>query len=90
MFDELPFLNDETATFEKGASVFCYTDGITELENESGEFFGAENLHQFISEKMASGTLKEFHGSLINHLDKYRQDSDYSDDVTILSLRALA
>lgn len=90
MFDELPFLNDETITFEKGASVFCYTDGITELENESGEFFGAENLQQFISEKMASSTLKDFHNELISHLDEYRQNISYSDDVTILSLRALA
>jgi sigma-B regulation protein RsbU (phosphoserine phosphatase) len=90
MLDTLPSLKDETVTFEKNASVFCYTDGVTELENNAGEFFGTENLHEFIHKNMAAGTLSDFHHSLIRELDSYRQSTSYTDDVTILSLRALA
>ncbi len=89
MFDELPFLNQGSECFSNHASVFCYTDGITELENDEGDFFGTDNLKSFIAEHINSGTLEEFHQKLIAYLDQYRGSRNYSDDVTILSLRAL-
>jgi sigma-B regulation protein RsbU (phosphoserine phosphatase) len=89
MFDELPFLNQGSERFNNHASVFCYTDGITELENDEGDFFGMDNLKWFIAEHINIGTLEEFHQKLIAHLEQYRGSQNYGDDVTILSLRAL-
>jgi sigma-B regulation protein RsbU (phosphoserine phosphatase) len=89
MFEELPFIDQGKAVFEKSASVFCYTDGITELENEKGEFFGQDGLKNFIADYINHHTLPNFHKKLIDHLENYRQHVPYSDDVTVLSLRSL-
>ena len=90
MFDDLPFINEGEDTFEKGATIFLYTDGVTELENDSGEFYGIEKLKEFISANSDVVILKSFHQNLIKQLDKYRQNSSYNDDVTVLTLRSLS
>src|SRR4030095_4032430 len=34
MFDELPFLHHGETSFHPDSLLFCYTDGITEMENK--------------------------------------------------------
>ena len=89
MFDELPFINEGHVIINNGDSVFCYTDGITELENLKGDFYGMEALKLFIEENMNNSSLDGFHKKLIAHLDQFREGNSFSDDVTILSLRSL-
>ncbi len=89
MFDELPFINQGEETFEKGATIFLYTDGVTELENDNGDFYGIDNLKEFIASNNDVVILKSFHQNLIKSLDKFRQSKFYNDDVTVLTLRNL-
>jgi sigma-B regulation protein RsbU (phosphoserine phosphatase) len=90
MFDDLPFINEGEDSFEKGATVFLYTDGVTELENDNGEFFGIEKLKEFIAANNDVLILKSFHKNLISVLDRFRQNASYNDDVTVLTLRSLS
>ena len=89
MFDELPFINEGHVKISSGDSVFCYTDGITELENLKGDFYGMEALKLFIEQNINNSSLDKFHERLIADLDQFREGNSFSDDVTILSLRSL-
>ena len=86
---ELPFINEGHVKISSGDSVFCYTDGITELENLKGDFYGMEALKLFIEQNINNSSLDKFHERLIADLDQFREGNSFSDDVTILSLRSL-
>ncbi len=90
MFDELPFLTEGTEMLTAQCSVLCYTDGVTELENDNGDFFGMDGLTQFLAGNIPNNTLSVFHRDLITHLDIFRQNTAYTDDVAILTIRCLS
>ena len=46
MLDELPFVNEETIQLDERAKLFCYTDGLVEVIQDSGVEFGTENLEK--------------------------------------------
>jgi len=46
MLDELPFVNEAVITMEEPAKLFCYTDGLVEVIQDSGVEFGTENLEK--------------------------------------------
>lgn len=89
MFDDLPFITEGTEKFNQNASVLCYTDGVTELENDNGDFFGMEQLTNFIASNLDGNPLDSFHNDLISYLNVFRQSMAYNDDVAILTLRCL-
>jgi sigma-B regulation protein RsbU (phosphoserine phosphatase) len=87
MFDELPFLNKGEVPFRDKAILFCYTDGITEMENESGHAFGTENLTALLIKNQTLANMNILHETMIRHFDEFRGDTDFPDDVTFLSVR---
>jgi sigma-B regulation protein RsbU (phosphoserine phosphatase) len=46
MLDELPFVNEAQVPMEEPAKLFCYTDGLVEVIQDSGVEFGTENLEK--------------------------------------------
>ena len=46
MLDELPFINEASMTLDESAKLFCYTDGLVEVIQDSGVEFGTENLEK--------------------------------------------
>ena len=46
MLDELPFINEAVMTLDEAAKLFCYTDGLVEVIQDSGVEFGTENLER--------------------------------------------
>ena len=46
MLDELPFINEAKMTLDEPAKLFCYTDGLVEVIQDSGVEFGTENLEK--------------------------------------------
>ena len=89
MFEELPFLEDEVVYFPKGASLFCYTDGLVEQENEQGDIFGLDKLMELLIKHNDVFTMKDQHFRLIEELQKFKGRSDSLDDVTLLSCRSV-
>ena len=48
MFDQLPSIETEEITIGSGNVLVCYTDGLVELENEEGEQFETDRLHEIV------------------------------------------
>ena len=46
MLDELPFVNEAVVKMDEPAKLFCYTDGLVEVIQDSGVEFGTENLEK--------------------------------------------
>lgn len=87
MFDNLPFLNEGEVDFLPGSLLFCYTDGITEMENKNGVVFGMDHLGSLLMRYRDVISMKILHETLVRSFDDFRQDVELNDDVTFLSLR---
>lgn len=85
-FEELPFLNKGLVKIAKGDVLFTYTDGVTEVFSMNDEEYGEERLSAFLEENREL-KLHELHEQLIKELDLFREERNYTDDLTMLSLR---
>jgi phosphoserine phosphatase RsbU/P len=77
-----------TAALEPGDLVFLCTDGVTEAENASEEFFGEERLDArlAVSAATAHAAVTEIVGAVREFTGEGRPPSD---DITVLALRLL-
>ncbi len=89
MFPKLPFVNEGAIHFPKNAMLFCYTDGITELENANGISFGIENFKELVVKHGKVHTMEVFHTFMIAALNDFRKEVSFNDDVTLLTLRSV-
>jgi phosphoserine phosphatase RsbU/P len=87
MLDELPFLQKGHAEFHLDSLLFCYTDGITDMENESGNLFGIEQLTSNLIQFCQAESMEQLNQKLLRSFDEFRGRAGYSDDVTFLSIR---
>ncbi len=87
MFPDLPFVKTEEVVLEKNALLVNYTDGLTDFENEEGEFYGLERLTEFVMKNHHLNT-KEFNKSLIEEVKSFKgTGGTFLDDVTLLTCR---
>lgn len=82
-FDSLPRISPGEIYLEENALVVCYTDGLTELEDDHGEQYGLDRLSEFLF-KNATHDVNEIIENLKSDMDDFRGDVPYSDDVSIL------
>ena len=87
MFDELPFLNNGEADFHPGSLLFCYTDGITEMENRKGIVFGTDFLSELLLKNKGAESMQHLHDIVVKSINDFREEMEPGDDVTFLSLR---
>jgi sigma-B regulation protein RsbU (phosphoserine phosphatase) len=77
-----------TVNVAPGETLVLYTDGVTEAESESGEFFTEKRLLAVMEAnrgKCAAATTSE----LIGALQVFTSGTEQADDITILSMRRL-
>jgi sigma-B regulation protein RsbU (phosphoserine phosphatase) len=86
VFDPLPFISEGFIPDLNGFTMFAYTDGLTETENESGEEIGSERIAEIIK-KMHKKKLTKVHEEILNEIDSFRGNVSYKDDITMLSCR---
>ncbi|MFM7017090.1 MAG: PP2C family protein-serine/threonine phosphatase [Bacteroidota bacterium] len=89
MFDELPFIHEGEISFQPGSTLFCYTDGVVEQENTSGDVFGVEVLMDLIQKNHQVNSMKDLHVGVINSFNEFKKAVEPIDDVTLLSCRML-
>jgi len=86
MFDTLPYVNFGEEKLLPGALLVNYTDGISEAADNSGKFFEVEGITDFIGQHHTLN-VDEFNTLLINKVTAFKQDTDFDDDITLLTLR---
>ncbi len=86
-FDKLPFINQTTLELQPNTTIITYTDGLTDLENEEGEYFEMDRFKDFV-QKNASLSITEFNNQLLQTLQAFKGDKEYTDDISILSYYA--
>ncbi len=82
-FDSLPKITPGEIYLEKNALVVCYTDGLTELEDDLGEQYGLDRLNEFLFMN-ADCEVNETIEKLKLEMDNFRGTVDFNDDVSIL------
>jgi sigma-B regulation protein RsbU (phosphoserine phosphatase) len=67
-----------------GERFLLYTDGVIEVENSRGEFFGDSKLEDVVrdNQSRSPGQLSE---ELLSHIDRWRSSSaPQQDDITLI------
>lgn len=73
---------------EAGDLLVCFTDGVTEPENEYGEMFGEERLIELLLKK-ADSEPEEILAAVQQALREWTGDGELQDDMTMLLARRL-
>lgn len=85
MLNELPPFETQSITMTTNTILACYTDGISELENEKGEPFGVKR----IKKSLRSFGKVELEG-LVQHVTKdlisFAENSKVTDDIAALNI----
>jgi sigma-B regulation protein RsbU (phosphoserine phosphatase) len=81
MLDELPFVNEAVVTMEEPAKLFCYTDGLVEVIQDSGVEFGTDNLEKELTNDRA---LEENILTIIEKQKILEGSASIFDDISII------
>ncbi len=74
---------------QRGDMLIAFTDGVTEAQNPSGEFFGDARVRETLASARPS-TADEAVTALRTALENFTVDAPQYDDITILAVRYLA
>jgi phosphoserine phosphatase RsbU/P len=85
-FDELVNIEKGEIKIEAQDKLFMYTDGITETLDNDGKEFGEERLLEFLKATL-NDELQINLADLIIAVDEFKEEQDYRDDLTMLSVR---
>ncbi|MEO0405326.1 MAG: PP2C family protein-serine/threonine phosphatase, partial [Bacteroidota bacterium] len=88
MFEEIPAIKTGELTLLPNTLVICYTDGLTELENEDLEEYGTHRLEESVR-KHFYVTMAAMNQLIIKELNTFRGTMPYVDDTALLSCRFL-
>lgn len=75
-----------TVQLEPGDSIVTFTDGVTEAENDSGDFFDEERVIEYLK-KSADKKLNPLVKGLFLEVMKFAGTAPQSDDITVLTTR---
>jgi sigma-B regulation protein RsbU (phosphoserine phosphatase) len=85
-FEKLPFIEEENLQLEKESLLLTFTDGLTELQNETGDYMQDDGLEAFIVENFHL-TVNQFNQKLLKKIDRFRGNKGYADDIAILTCK---
>ncbi len=86
MFDKIENIKEGLINIEPNSRIICYTDGLTELENEKGEEFGTKSLKDIVINN-PDLNMKELNTLIINTILNFKQSRPYIDDIALFSLQ---
>jgi len=81
MLDKLPFVNEAVVKLDKAAKLFCYTDGLVEVIQDTGVEFGTENLEkEFTNERSLEDNIQ----TIIKNQKILEGSAAIFDDISII------
>jgi sigma-B regulation protein RsbU (phosphoserine phosphatase) len=81
MLDDLPFINAAVIQLNEPAKLFCYTDGLVEVIQDSGIEFGTENLEK---ELRNNNPLEDNIRTIIENQKILEGSASIFDDISII------
>jgi len=85
-FDKLPFIEEEVISLKSDAFLFCFTDGLADLQNDEGTYFEESLVKEFvIANKELSP--EEFNNKLVEEIENFKGEQQYVDDIAILTTK---
>jgi phosphoserine phosphatase RsbU/P len=72
-------------TLEPGDKIIIYTDGVSEAQNEQGEFFGRQRLRQVVAEHRTE-SCQVLHDRVREALAAFIEGAPQADDITLVVL----
>jgi sigma-B regulation protein RsbU (phosphoserine phosphatase) len=89
MFEELPFIYEGLIDFPEDSILFCYTDGITDIEDHNGNLFGIEKIQEILKNHSDVYTMNDLHMIFIDAFHKFKGPHGFTDDITMLSCKSV-
>ncbi len=86
MMDELPFIETEKIVLKPNTTLFLYTDGVVELENEAEEYFGVERLIKMVNSYYPL-KMDDLNSLIFSKLEEWKGTLPYVDDTAVFSCR---
>jgi sigma-B regulation protein RsbU (phosphoserine phosphatase) len=86
MLDELPFIQTGKKILKPNTTIFLYTDGVVELENEKNDYFGVDRLIKLVN-AFYPLKMEDLNNLLFSKLDEWRGELDLIDDTAVFSCR---
>jgi len=83
---ELPFLEIGGVCLTNEATLFTYTDGLTDVRNDAGEDFSEDKLITFLQKHVQLGA-KDLNTRLLEHVEMFRGHQPFPDDITVLTCK---
>ena len=85
-FDKLPFIQEEKIKLKDDAFLFCFTDGLADIQNNEGTYFEEEKVKDYVTNNVKL-SVSEFNDKLIKEVDDFKQSQEYVDDIAILTAK---
>jgi sigma-B regulation protein RsbU (phosphoserine phosphatase) len=86
MFDEIEKIKEGIVNISPNTTIFCYTDGLTELENDAGQEFGIESLLDLIKTHPELNMM-ELNKLIMEAVIEYKQNRQYIDDIALFCIK---
>lgn len=85
-FDKLPFIEEERIELKSDALLFCFTDGLADIQNNEGVYFEETKIKEFV---LANKELPpdEFNNKLLLDIEAFKGEQEYVDDIAILTTK---
>ena len=86
MLDEIPTIEVGNIQLEPNSTFVLYTDGLIELENQDGDFFGVPRLVK-TAQSYAALKMEDMNNIVFSKLDDWREELSFVDDTAIFSCK---
>jgi len=88
-FKKLPGIEWGQIQMNDDAFFLLYTDGLTDLRNEEGDFFDENRVVEFVKENNTLA-VDDFNKRLLDRLDVFKGELGFPDDISFLSAKIFA
>lgn len=85
-FPEIPKLEVGKVQLNGEAIILTFTDGLTDLQNETGEYLSEAQLYAFVRANYKL-TATAFNKKLMARIENFKGDKTYPDDFTVLTCK---
>ena len=86
MFEKLPYINVQSFTLKEEFIVFCYTDGLTDIENDKRQTLDFAEMINLIGKNL-NDTPSEINKKVVDYLIDFKGSRLIDDDISLLTTK---